>query len=51
MTLETVSLNRSHEGVQGVYKHASRETRTTMTFSVYVPPHEAGAKLDRKSVV
>ena len=45
MTLETVSLNRSHEGVQGVYKHASRETKTTMTFSVYVPPHQAGAKL------
>jgi S-formylglutathione hydrolase len=45
MTLETVSLNRSHEGVQGVYKHASRETRTTMTFSVYVPPHQASAKL------
>src|ERR1700733_10825637 len=45
MTLETVSLNRSHEGMQGVYKHASRETKTAMTFSVYVPPHQAGAKL------
>ena len=45
MTLETVSLNRSHEGVQGVYRHASRETKTAMTFSVYVPPHQAGAKL------
>ena len=45
MTLETVSLNRSHGGVQGVYKHASRETGTPMTFSVYVPPHQAGAKL------
>src|ERR1700727_745623 len=45
MTLETVSLNRSHEGAQGVYRHASRETRTTMTFSVFVPPHQAGAKL------
>ena len=45
MTLETVSLNRSHEGVQGVYRHASRETKTTMTFSVYVPPHPADAKL------
>jgi S-formylglutathione hydrolase len=38
MTIETVSLNRSHGGMQGVYKHASRETRTGMTFSVYVPP-------------
>src|ERR1700730_15046959 len=45
MALERVSLNRSHGGVEGVYKHASRETRTAMTFSVYVPPHQAGAKL------
>jgi S-formylglutathione hydrolase len=45
MTLETVSQNKSHEGMQGVYRHASRETKTTMTFSVYVPPHPAGAKL------
>ena len=45
MTIETVSLNRSHGGVQGVYKHASRETGTAMTFSVYVPPHQDGAKL------
>jgi S-formylglutathione hydrolase len=45
MTLETISLNRSHGGVQGVYKHASHETRTTMTFSVYVPPHQGDAKL------
>src|ERR1700677_1299333 len=45
MTLETISLNRSHGGVQGVYKHASRETGTGMTFAVYVPPHQDGAKL------
>jgi S-formylglutathione hydrolase len=45
MTIETVSLNRSHGGVQGVYKHASRETGTGMTFSVYVPPHQGSAKL------
>jgi S-formylglutathione hydrolase len=45
MTIETVSLNRSHEGVQGVYKHVSRETGTGMTFSVYVPAHRDGAKL------
>jgi S-formylglutathione hydrolase len=45
MTLETVSLNKSHEGIQGVYRHASRETKTAMTFSVYVPPHQADAKL------
>jgi S-formylglutathione hydrolase len=45
MTIETVSLNRSHGGMQGVYKHASRETGTGMTFSVYVPPHQGAAKL------
>jgi len=45
MNVETVSLNRSHGGVQGVYRHASRETKTAMTFSVYVPPHQAGVKL------
>jgi S-formylglutathione hydrolase len=45
MSVETVSLNRSHGGVQGVYRHASRETKTPMTFSVYVPPHRADAKL------
>ena len=45
MTIQTVSLNQSHGGVQGVYKHASRETETDMTFSVYVPAHEDGAKL------
>jgi S-formylglutathione hydrolase len=45
MTLETVSLNKSHDGIQGVYRHASRETRTNMIFSVYVPPHPTAAKL------
>ena len=42
MTLETVSTNRSHGGVQGVYRHASAETGTDMTFSVFVPPQAAG---------
>ena len=45
MTIQTVSLNKSHGGMQGVYKHASRETGTDMTFSVYVPPHQDGARL------
>ena len=44
-TLETVSENCSHSGVQGVYRHASASTGTQMTFSVFVPPHEDGAKL------
>lgn len=46
MTIETVSTNRSYGGVQGVYRHASRETGTDMVFSVYLPPGaERGAKL------
>lgn len=45
MTMETVSLNRSHGGTQGVYKHRSVETGTEMTFSVFVPGHEPGARL------
>jgi S-formylglutathione hydrolase len=46
MTVETLSTNRAFEGVQGVYRHASTETGTPMTFSVFVPPQaEAGAKL------
>lgn len=45
MTIETVSQNRSHGGTQGVYRHESRATGTTMTFSVYVPPHAGTAPL------
>lgn len=45
MTLETVSTWKSHGGTQGVYRHASRETGTDMTFSVFVPEHAPGAKL------
>jgi S-formylglutathione hydrolase len=45
MTMQTVSLNRSYGGTQGVYGHASRETGTDMVFSVYVPPHAEGEKL------
>src|SRR5260370_38283844 len=44
MTMQTISLNKSHDGMQGVYRHASRETGTDMTFSVYVPSHTEGAK-------
>ncbi|MBB5707140.1 S-formylglutathione hydrolase [Sphingopyxis panaciterrulae] len=45
MTLETVSTNRSHGGTQGVYRHRSDTTGTDMSFAVFVPDHEAGAKL------
>ena len=45
MTLETLSENLAHGGRQGVYKHASTETGTDMSFSVFVPPHAPGTKL------
>jgi S-formylglutathione hydrolase len=45
MAVQTVSLNKSHGGIQGVYKHASQQTKTDMTFSVYVPERQSGAKL------
>lgn len=45
MTMEQVSINRSHGGVQGVYSHASFATGTQMTFSVFVPDHPEGARL------
>ncbi len=37
MSLEIVSRNYSHGGVQGVYRHHSRETGTDMVFSVFIP--------------
>jgi len=47
MTLETLSTVKSFGGTQGVYRHASRQTGTDMTFAVYLPPQAAapGAKL------
>lgn len=45
MGMETVSTNRAHGGMQGVYRHGSTATGTPMTFSVFVPDHEEGAKL------
>ena len=47
MSLELVSQTKSFGGHQGVYRHASRETKTPMTFSVHLPPQaaEAGARL------
>jgi S-formylglutathione hydrolase len=44
MALETLSVVRTHGGTQHVVRHRSRETRTDMTFSVFVPPQaEDGA--------
>jgi S-formylglutathione hydrolase len=45
MTLETLSTNKAHGGVRGVYQHQSRETGTAMTFAVFVPDHEPGETL------
>ncbi len=38
MTVETKSESRCFGGTLGVYSHASRETGTEMSFSVYLPP-------------
>lgn len=43
--MEQLSSNRSHGGMQGVYRHASAATGTDMTFSVFVPDHAPGTKL------
>ena len=43
--MEIVSTARAFGGIQGVYRHGSAATGTDMTFAVYVPPHEAGARL------
>jgi S-formylglutathione hydrolase len=43
--MQTVSQNKAHGGIQGVYRHPSRATRTDMTFSVFVPAHSASARL------
>ncbi|EQB19288.1 S-formylglutathione hydrolase [Novosphingobium lindaniclasticum] len=47
--METVSTNKAFGGVQGVHTHASAETGTEMTFSVFVPDvagdRAPGAKL------
>jgi len=45
MNMETLSTNKAHGGIQGVYRHASMATRTDMTFSVYVPQHGEGETL------
>jgi S-formylglutathione hydrolase len=36
--MDTLSVTRAHSGTQHVVRHASRETGTDMTFSVFVPP-------------
>lgn len=43
--METVSTSKTFGGSQGVYRHASTATGTDMTFAVFVPPHDDGARL------
>lgn len=43
--IDTISTTRSYGGMQGVYQHASASTGTQMTFSVFVPDHQAGSRL------
>ena len=45
MTLDYLSQNKSHGGEQFVCSHQSEATGTEMTFSLFVPPHDEGAKL------
>jgi S-formylglutathione hydrolase len=45
VTIETVSTNKSFDGIQGVYRHQSTATGTEMTFAVFVPEHAPGTKL------
>lgn len=39
--METLSQNRSHGGIQGVYRHESSACHGPMTFAVYLPPQAA----------
>jgi len=41
-SLEIVSTAKAHGGIQSVYRHLSTETKTAMTFAVFVPPHRQG---------
>jgi S-formylglutathione hydrolase len=45
MSLESKGTFKSHGGIQGVYSHHSDTCVCPMTFAVFVPPHEPGAKL------
>jgi len=39
--MKTISTNKSHGGIQGVYSHASTACNCDMTFAVFVPPQAA----------
>jgi S-formylglutathione hydrolase len=44
-TIQLLSEHGCYGGVQRFYEHASRETRGTMKFSVYLPPQSRAAKV------
>ena len=46
--METLSLNKSYGGTQGVYRHDSKATGTPMTFSVFVPDSAHGKAKGKK---
>ena len=41
--METLSTEKSFDGVQGVYRHAASQTACDMTFAVYIPPQAEAA--------
>ncbi|NKF22397.1 S-formylglutathione hydrolase [Solimonas marina] len=43
--METLSEQRCFDGLQGRYKHPSKQTGTTMQFSVYQPPQAKSRKV------
>lgn len=45
MTFETVEMHKAHEGLQGVYRHASAATGGSMTFALYLPPQARAGKV------
>lgn len=51
MSLEVLSEAKCFGGVQGVYRHWSRETKTPMTFSVFRPPQALGEGAAPRPVV
>jgi S-formylglutathione hydrolase len=42
--MKTISLSKSHGGIQGVYSHSSEACGVDMTFAVFAPPQAAAGK-------
>jgi S-formylglutathione hydrolase len=43
--MKTISIDKAHGGVQGVYSHVSEVCSSEMTFAVFVPPQAAERNL------